>query len=95
MTDFNKYGIFPKTDRENSPKKQSFLATLLPIITEMVKIFGSKSTPTDTSPPSSNSFNSPNPPSAPPPRPSTSPSLRACRDYLKRHDYFVSIANKK
>ena len=92
MTDFNKYGIFPKTDGENSPKKQSFLATLLPIITEMVKIFGSKSTPTDDSPPSSNSSY---PPSAPPPRPSTSPSLRACRDYLKRHDYFVSIANKK
>ena len=92
MTDFNKYGIFPKTDRENSPKKQSFLATLLPIITEMVKIFGSKSTPTGTSPPSSNS---PNPPSAPPPRPETSTSVRACRDYLKRHDYFVSIANKK
>ena len=93
MTDFNKYGIFPKTDGEISPKKQSFLATLLPIITEMVKIFGSKSTPTVDSTPSSNSSNPPAPPT--PPRPSTSTSLRACRDYLKRHDYFVSIANKK
>lgn len=89
MTDFNKYGIFPKTERENLPKKDSFLTSLIPVVAELLKTIAPKSSSAEvtrapTTTPATTSTN-----------PYASPSVSACRDYLKRHDYFVSTINKK